>query len=114
MKVILDIFLTKFKIGSRYLSVRHFQKSFRAMLDGQEMLFTCSTVQLYTKKGTFFGYNERDHVMQQLKQDQSRSGAVRFKSQPFLNKNVNCHKIDSPNFILSRGLRSVFVGTHRA
>lgn len=89
--------------------MRHFQKSFRAMLDGQEMLFTCSTVQLYTKKGTFFRYNERDHVMQQLKQD-----TVRFKSQPFLNRNVNCHKIDSPNFILSRGLRSVFVGIHRA
>lgn len=57
------------------------------MLDGQEMLFTCSTVQLYTKKGTFLGYN--DHVMQQLKQDQSRSGAVRFKSQQKLWKKLS-------------------------
>lgn len=89
MKVILDIFLTKFKIGSRYVSMRHFQKSFRAMLDGQEMLFTCSTVQLYTKKGTFFGYNDIDHVMQQLKQDQSRSGAVQFKSQQKLWKKLS-------------------------
>lgn len=52
-------------------------------------------------KEYIFSYNERDHVMQQVKQDKISSGAILFKTQPFLNKNVNCHKIDSPNFIPS-------------